>query len=234
MSQTIFVIDDESSITDSVQFALEREGFRVHVYHTGQSALDAMQSISPSLLILDVGLTDGSGFDFFRQYRDISRAPVVFLTARNDEIDRVVGLEMGADDYIAKPFSLRELVARVRVVLRRGEVQVSQAVNLSGVEATSTAKAFRVDDGRKQIHYHGEPLVLTAHEYRLLALFLSQPGRVFSRGQLLEQAWDAPEHRLERTIDTHIKALRLKLREINEGQDPIRTHRGMGYSFEPE
>lgn len=229
MTQTIFVIDDEASITDALQFALEREGFLVKVFHTGAAVLHALTLETPSLLLLDVGLSDGNGFDFFRQYREISRAPVIFLTARNDEIDRVVGLEIGAEDYIGKPFSLRELVARVRVVLRRSELPLSDRRQ----SATNAFPAdFRIDEIRKQIHYCGRLLTLTAHEYRLLTLLLSQPGRVYSRAQLLDQAWESPEHRLERTIDTHIKALRLKLRDINPEQDPIRTHRGMGYSFE--
>jgi len=181
------------------------------------------------LIMLDIGLSDGNGFDFFRQYREISRAPVIFLTARNDEIDRVVGLEIGAEDYIGKPFSLRELIARVRVVLRRSEPQTADPQPKPSYGNTTE---FRIDEARKQIHYHDCPLMLTAHEYRLLTLLLSHPGRVYSRSQLLEQAWEAPEHRLERTIDTHIKALRLKLRDIRPDQDPIRTHRGMGYSFE--
>jgi two-component system catabolic regulation response regulator CreB len=229
LSQTIFVIDDEASITDSVQFALEREGFQVSVFPTGQDALDALSDQKPSLFVLDVGLTDGSGFDFFRQYREISHAPVIFLTARDDEIDRVVGLEMGADDYIGKPFSLRELVARVRVVLRRNDTEAVAPNNND-----ETDSVFRTDEARKKIHYYDVMLTLTAHEYRLLDLLLSQPGRVYSRIQLLEKAWDAPEHRLERTVDTHIKEIRLKLREINKEHDPIKTHRGMGYSLEPE
>lgn len=229
MTQTIFVIDDESSITDAVQFALEREGFVVKVFHTGNDALLALTQANPSLLLLDVGLSDGNGFNFFRQYREISRAPVIFLTARNDEIDRIVGLEIGAEDYIGKPFSLRELAARVRVILRRSELPLADQ---RPAAAQVSPPGFHVDEIRKQVHYCGQPLILTAHEYRLLTLLLSQPGRVYSRAQLLEQAWESPEHRLERTIDTHIKALRLKLRDICPEQDPIRTHRGMGYSFE--
>ncbi len=237
MSQTIFVIDDEISITDTVQFALEREGFVVRVFHTGYSVIPALEIETPALMILDVGLTDGSGFDFFRQYRQFCHSPVIFLTARNDEIDRVVGLEMGADDYIGKPFSLRELVARVRVVLRREEV-VRDTILAHNQQANSEDTiqdiyAFRIDSVRKQIHYYDQLLSLTAHEYKLLEVLLLQAGRVYSRAQLLEQAWDAPEHRLERTVDTHIKTLRIKLREVAPDKDPIKTHRGMGYSFEP-
>lgn len=237
MNQTIFVIDDEISITDSVQFALEQEGFDVRVFHTGQEVMPALENGAPELLILDVGLTDGSGFDFFRQYRQQCQTPVIFLTARNDEIDRVVGLEMGADDYIGKPFSLRELVARVRVVLRRKEstlnTQSNKNLQVNSDDAVRQISVFRLDSVCKKIHYYDQLLTLTAHEYRLLELLLSQAGRVYSRAQLLEQTCDAPEHRLERTVDTHIKTLRLKLHEVAHDKDPIKTHRGLGYSFEP-
>lgn len=149
MNQTIFVIDDEISITDSVQFALEQEGFDVRVFHTGQEVMPALENGAPELLILDVGLTDGSGFDFFRQYRQQCQTPVIFLTARNDEIDRVVGLEMGADDYIGKPFSLRELVARVRVVLRRKEstlnTQSNKNLQVNSDDAVRQISVFRLD-----------------------------------------------------------------------------------------
>lgn len=226
--QTIFVIDDEASITDAVQYGLEVEGFVVKVFHTGRAALTALAQQSPSLLILDVGLPDGSGFDFFRQYRTFCSAPVIFLTARNDEIDRIVGLEMGADDYIGKPFSVRELAARVRVVLRRDEVKQPALIS-----AESDDAEFNINKDRKQIYYCGQLLVLTAHEYHLLVALICQPCRVLSRAQLLNQVWDAPEHRLERTVDTHIKGIRTKLRAINPENDPLKTHRGLGYSYNP-
>ena len=148
------------------------------------------------------------------------------MTSRDAEIDRVAGLEMGADDYIVKPFSLRELVARVRAVLRR--------VGTPAVSATGTTNVFQLDAVRRQIHYHSQMLDLTLHEYRLLETLLSHPERVFTRAQLLERGWDDPDHRLERTIDSHIKSLRNKLREIKPDADPICTHRGVGYSLIPE
>lgn len=242
MSQMIYVIDDEVSITDALQFSLEQEGFEVRVFHTGQAVVDELEQQNPSLLILDVGLSDGSGFDFFRQYREVSAVPVIFLTARSDEIDRVVGLEMGADDYISKPFSVRELIARVRVVLRREEAIKKQtasnfdndSITYIEAEEANAVPIFVINDAAKKITYHNQLLSLTAHEYRLLQVLLSQPSRVFSRAQLLEHISDSPEHRLERTIDTHIKAIRLKLRNINDNEEPIVTHRGMGYSFEPQ
>lgn len=225
-SNRIFIVEDELSIAQTVQFALEAEGFTAEHFASGSACLDALATRTPSLILLDVGLTDGSGFEFFRRIRQITDTPVIYMTARDAEIDRVAGLEMGADDYIVKPFSLRELVARVRVVLRR-------------IETTSTANAgpsdiFHIDTVRRLIHYHAKPLDLTLHEYRLLETLLSQPERVFTRGQLLERGWDDPDHRLERTIDSHIKSLRNKLRRIKPDADPICTHRGVGYSLIPD
>ena len=231
---SIFIVEDEPSIAQTVQFTLEAEGFATRHFATGAGCLAALESVSPSLILLDVGLADGSGFDFFRRFRRLTDAPVIFMTARGDEIDRVVGLEMGADDYIVKPFSLRELVARVRVVLRR--VDGASAVEAGKPESPATGGAtdlFRLDTLRRQIYFHAQPLELTLHEYRLLETLLSHPQRVFTRSELLERGWDAPDHRLERTIDSHIKSLRGKLREIDPDANPICTHRGLGYSLAP-
>jgi two-component system catabolic regulation response regulator CreB len=230
----IFIVEDEPSIAQTVRFALESEGFTTQHFTTGGSCLNAFEDNSPSLILLDVGLADGSGFDFFRLFRQRCSAPVVFLTARGEEIDRVVGLEMGADDYIVKPFSLRELVARVRVVLRRlDDAQTANNEELDHLRA-ATSGVFAIDQLRRQINYLSTALVLTPHEYYLLETLISQPGRVFSRSQLLERAWDNPDHRLERTVDSHIKSLRNKLREVDSEKNPIRTHRGIGYSLDPD
>ncbi len=225
-STRIFIVEDEPSIAQTVQFALEAEGFVTEHFPSGGACLDALSAGVPSLILLDVGLTDGSGFEFFRRIRQITETPVIYMTARDAEIDRVAGLEMGADDYIVKPFSLRELVARVRVVLRR--------IETASTVSTDTSEVFRIDSVRRQIHYRSRPLDLTLHEYRLLETLLSQPERVFTRGQLLERGWDDPDHRLERTIDSHIKSLRNKLRKIKPDADPICTHRGVGYSLIPD
>jgi two-component system catabolic regulation response regulator CreB len=230
----IFIVEDEPSIAQTVQFTLEAEGFATQHFTTGAGCLAALEGGSPSLVLLDVGLADGSGFEFFRRIRQLTEAPVIFMTARGDEIDRVVGLEMGADDYIVKPFSLRELVARVRAVLRRVDAATATAAGKpESVVATGATEVFRIDTIRRQIYYHAQPLDLTLHEYRLLETLLSHPERVFTRGELLERGWDAPDHRLERTIDSHIKSLRNKLREIDPEANPICTHRGMGYSLAP-
>ena len=225
----IYIVEDEPSIAQTVEFALESEGFVTEHFATGAACLTALQRQQPSLILLDIGLSDGSGFEFFRRIRQIADIPVIYITARDSEIDRVAGLEMGADDYIVKPFSLRELVARVRVVLRRSAANLKSSTEIS----SSDQGAFFIDSVRRQIHYLGVPLELTLHEYRLLETLLSQPERVFTRGQLLEKGWDDPDHRLERTIDTHIKSLRNKLRKICADADPINTHRGVGYSIIP-
>ena len=229
----IFLVDDEPAIAEAVSFALQAEGFHCRSFATGAACIEALGRETPALVLLDVGLPDGSGFDFFRRIREQSAAPVVFLTARKEEIDRVVGLEMGADDYIVKPFSLRELVARVRMIMRRGANHAHHPPARATAEPAATVHgAFRHDSSRRQMSYCGRVLDLTLHEYRLLEVLLQHPGRVYTRGQLLELAWEAPDHRLDRTVDSHIKSLRAKLREANDKADPIRTHRGMGYSLD--
>lgn len=175
------------------------------------------------LVILDVGLPDVNGFDLCRQIRGVSSVPIIFVTARKDEIDRVVGLEIGADDYVVKPFSPRELSARVKAILRRTGQQAGCAL--------VPVPVFAVDDERCEIRYHGTPLALSRYEFRLLRILANKPGRVYSREQLMEHAWEEPEAALDRTVDAHIKMLRGKLRAVRPGEDPIRTHRGMGYSL---
>jgi two-component system catabolic regulation response regulator CreB len=227
---TVFVVEDEPSIAEAVCFALQGEGYRSRHFVTGQTCLTALAEETPALIVLDIGLPDGSGFDLFRRIRAVCNVPVVFLTARGAEIDRVAGLEMGADDYIVKPFSVRELVARARMVLRR---HAALAEPRPPPARSADDSPFEHDELRREVRFRGRLLPLTLHEYRLLDTLLRHPGRVFSRGQLLEQAWEAPDHRLERTIDSHVKSLRAKLREVDDSSDPIKTHRGMGYSLEP-
>jgi two-component system catabolic regulation response regulator CreB len=228
---TIFVVDDEPAIAEAVGFALQAEGFRCQHHATGSACLAALECEQPALILLDVGLPDGSGFDAFRRIRQLTDAPVVFLTARKEEIDRVVGLEMGADDYVVKPFSLRELMARVRMVMRRGASQTG-ATRREADQGARRIGPFEHDTLRRRMSYRGRALDLTLHEYRLLAVLLAHPGRVYSRAELLERAWEAPDHRLERTVDSHVKSLRAKLREVDPASDPIRTHRGSGYSLD--
>jgi len=219
----ILVVEDEVAIADTLLFALAGEGFAARHVALAAEALELLRGGGIDLLILDVGLPDMTGFEACKQLRSFSNVPVMFLTARAEEIDRVVGLEIGADDYVVKPFSPREVVARVRAILKRS----------AGTAPLAANGEFHVDAGRLQIHYHGQLLKLTALEYRLLQQLLTNPQRVHSREQLLEAVGVTPDAGYERNIDTHIKALRAKLREIAPEHEPIQTHRGFGYSYQP-
>ncbi len=225
MKQQILVVEDEPAIADTIVYALETEGFAALRAVTGGDALALLAETDIALAVVDVGLPDINGFDLVREIRRDSRLPVIFLTARASEIDRVVGLEIGGDDYVAKPFSPRELTARIRAVLRR--VQDNPPAP-SGVMKRGP---FAVDDARRTIHYHGEALDLTRYEYDVLRLLVRHPGRVYTRDQLMERVWAAPEFSMDRTVDTHIKTLRAKLRAVRPDEDAIRTHRGVGYSL---
>jgi two-component system catabolic regulation response regulator CreB len=223
----ILIVEDEPGIADTLQYALRTEGFEPHWVATGEEALLQARTLQPALLILDVGLPDSSGFEVFKQLRAFSDVPVVFLTARSDEIDRVVGLELGADDYVAKPFSPRELVARVRTILRR-----SSARSVAGSDsAPRPTGPLLIDDGRRQIRFYGEVLELSRYEYGLLKTLASRPGFVFSRDSLLERIWDDPAESFDRTVDAHVKTLRAKLKRVAPALEPIRTHRGSGYAL---
>ncbi|WP_043586183.1 two-component system response regulator CreB [Geminisphaera colitermitum] len=239
MPPSILIIEDEPAIADTLLYSLASEGFRPQWRATGREGREALERETFALVILDVGLPDISGFALCQEIRRCSSVPILFLTARNNEIDRVVGLEMGGDDYVAKPFSPREVAARVRAILRRGPA-VTNANADAGVTVNTNASAkphdngqrFTVDDTRFQIRFLDTPLDLTRIEFRLFKVLLSQPGRVFSREQLLTAAWDEPEASLDRTVDAHVKTIRAKLRAVTNEADPIiQTHRGLGYSL---
>lgn len=219
----ILIVEDEPSIRDAIQYTLESEGDEVTCCGTGGEALALAADAAFDLVVLDVGLPDLNGFDVCRRLRERSDVPVIFLTARSEEIDRVIGLEIGGDDYVTKPFSPRELGARVRAILRRTK---------NHAPPPAEAAPFAVDPERLVIRYHGAALDLSRYEYRLLAALIARPGRVFSRAQLMDAAWEEPEASMERTVDTHVKSLRAKLRQVRPNEDPIRTHRGFGYSLE--
>ena len=226
--QTILVVEDEPPIAETIVYALQTEGFATLWKTTGRDALAALAEHNVALVVLDVGLPDASGFDVCQEIRRSANVPVVFLTARSSEVDRIVGLEIGGDDYLAKPFSPRELTARVRAVLRRTGGRSRPAA-----AATSSA-SWQHDEARCRISYRGRALDLTRNEYRLLGTLLAQPGRVFSRDQLMTAAWDDPGAALDRTVDAHVKSLRAKLRAAVPEADPIVTHRGLGYSLREE
>jgi two-component system catabolic regulation response regulator CreB len=225
MSFQILIVEDEAAIADNLLYALKTEGFGVQWLSLGAQATAQVRNMPVDLVILDVGLPDMSGFEVCKRIRGFSQVPILFLTARTEEIDRIVGLEIGGDDYVAKPFSPREVVARVKAILKRTR---NTAAGESQVQGFKTA--FVSDEARACIHYYGRRLELTRYEYLILKTLLRHPEHVYSREQLMQQAWDSPETSLERAVDTHIKSLRAKLREVHDA-DPIRTHRGMGYSI---
>lgn len=226
--QNILIIDDEPSIIDNISFALETEGFATTACSTGGDGLEAFKSADFALIILDIGLPDINGFDLARQIRSTSQIPIIFLTARSNEIDRVVGLELGADDYVTKPFSPRELSARVKAILRRTSIVVTPEIPPMSLE---NAHQFIVDDHKKQISYRCQNIDLSRTEYRLLNILVQSPGRVYTRNQLMDHAWEHSGISLDRTVDTHIKTIRQKLKAIYPDHDPIITHRGIGYAL---
>jgi two-component system catabolic regulation response regulator CreB len=221
----ILIVEDEAAIADTLIYALQSEGFTTTWLTLGAVALEHQRQSPADLLILDIGLPDISGFETCKQLRRFSDVPVIFLSARDAEIDRVVGLEIGADDYVVKPFSPREVAARVRAILKRMAPRVV-------AEPLSTV--FRVDNERLQISYRSQSLNLTRHEFRLLRCLLEQPERIFSREQLLDALGVATDAGYERSIDSHIKSVRAKLRSLQADAELIQTHRGLGYSYHPE
>ncbi|HKN04527.1 MAG TPA: two-component system response regulator CreB [Buttiauxella sp.] len=224
---TIWLVEDEASIADTLIYTLQQEGFVVRGFDRGLPVLDAAREARPDLAILDVGLPDINGFELCRRLlADYPELPLLFLTARSEEVDRLIGLEIGADDYIAKPFSPREVCARVRTVLRRLQKQRQHP-------GTSVQRIglFELNEMAAQISWCQQPLQLTRYEFLMLKTFLQWPGRVFSRQQLMELVWSTAEESFDRTVDTHIKTLRAKLRAINPELSPINTHRGLGYSL---
>jgi two-component system, OmpR family, catabolic regulation response regulator CreB len=245
MPPIILIIEDEPTIADTLVYALKTEGFEPVWKTTGREALEELAARSVALVVLDVGLPDVNGFELCKRIRAKSPVPVLFLTARTDEIDRIVGLEIGGDDYVTKPFSPREVCARVKAILRRGTATpvVMETAARTPPRAEKPAEKpaasggdFSHDEERCEIRFHGQRLELTRYEYRLLRALLKRRGRVYSRDELMTQAWEDPGASLDRTVDAHIKTLRAKLRAIaaahgNGDNEPIQTHRGLGYSL---
>jgi len=225
MSHHILVAEDESAIADTIIYALQTEGFAVDWCSTGEELMCLLERGPADLIVLDVGLPDRNGFDLCKEIRKTSAVPIIFLTARTSEVDRVVGLEIGGDDYVAKPFSPRELAARVKAVLRRSPS------GTCAQESIRVDSPFFIDKERIQIWYFGKPLDLSRYEFRIMEVLLRRPGWVYSREKLMEMVWESPESSMDRTVDTHVKTLRAKLRAIKPEHEPIQTHRGIGYSL---
>lgn len=238
----ILLVEDEPGIADTLQYVLSTDGFAPVWCSTAAEALAQFAAELPALAVLDVGLPDLNGFELFRRLQALpggNQVPMLFLTARSDEIDRVVGLELGADDYIAKPFSPRELVARVRTILRRSArptavaaPAITQPSQMPGVAApAATPTLWLLDEERHQIRFYGRALELSRYEYGVLRLLVQKPGRVFTRDELLQKVWGDANDSFDRTVDAHIKTLRAKLKTVAPGLEPIRTLRGTGYAL---
>jgi len=225
VTPTILIVDDERDLVSTIQFSLEREGWRTRVAHDGRSALEtAMGDPTPDLILLDLMLPDMSGTDICRELRAADRTkeiPIIMVTAKDDEIDRVVGFEVGADDYVAKPFSMRELLLRIKAILRRLDKPASTAPELA-------FGRLKVDEEGHRVWVDGDEVSLTALEFRLLSTFLSRKGRVQTRDALLHDVWGHTPGLPTRTVDTHVQRLRKKL---GPASDYIETLRGVGYRF---
>lgn len=223
---SILLVDDEPLITDSLSYSLQREGFEVRSVTDGAGALEAIEDFDPDLIVLDLMLPDISGLEVCRRLRSHSSTPVIMLTARGEEIDRVLGLEVGADDYLAKPFSFRELLARIRATLRRVELdrqlQGAQAVTLRRLTLDPTARRVFRDD---------QELQLSAREFDLLALLMKNAGRALSREELLSKVWGEEWIGDPRTLDVHVRWIRMKIEEDPASPEYLQTVRGYGYRF---
>ena len=219
MNPKILIVEDEPAIADALQFVLQSEGFVTHHTTTLQNTRHALTQLSFDLIVLDIGLPDGSGFDLCRELQAQGTVPILFLSARHEEVDRILGLELGADDYVSKPFSPREVAARIRAILRR-KTRHSPCYSVE-------PKGIYADLQKACAYVHGQKVELTPNELRLLHQLQMHPGQVFSREQLMQAVWEQPGSATERTVDAHIKTLRKKI-----PQAPITTHRGFGYSWQ--
>jgi DNA-binding response OmpR family regulator len=222
----ILLVDDEPLITDSLSYSLQREGYEVKSARDGLSAIQAIQDFQPDLIVLDLMLPDISGLEVCRRLRATSTTPVIMLTARGEEIDRVLGLEVGADDYLAKPFSFRELLARIRAILRRVELD-RQASQMQAM----VLRQLSLDPISRRVFKGDQELQLSAREFDLLALLMKNAGRALSREELLGQVWGEEWIGDPRTLDVHVRWLRLKVEEDPAIPQYIQTVRGYGYRF---
>jgi DNA-binding response OmpR family regulator len=224
MSQTILVVDDEKKLREMLRVYLQQEGFRVVEAGNGREALFVARDQKPDLVVLDVMMPEMSGQDFIRAFSKESDTPIIFLTARIEDHDKIVGLELGADDYVTKPFNVRELIARIRAVLRRTQKPALEAEVLRASDIVLDRSTFHVDVA-------GAPVELTRSEFELLAALMASPGRVFSRLDLLDAMSGDAYEGYERTIDVHIRNLRAKIEPDSKRPKYIETVYGMGYRF---
>ncbi|MBK9170484.1 MAG: response regulator transcription factor [Bryobacterales bacterium] len=230
MAKKIAIIEDEPELSSLIEYNLARQGFSTLILAGSKGAMAELETYKPDLVILDIMLPDGDGFDLCRSIRRhtaLGRVPIIFLTARSDEVDRVLGLEIGGDDYVTKPFSPRELIARVKAHLRRGESETEPEV-----AATVKRGPFTLDRAAHRVFLHEGELPLTSTEFRLLEFFLTHPGRAYSREQLLGEVWGEQHFVTPRTVDVHIRRLRERIEEQPDTPRFLTTVRGFGYRFE--
>ncbi len=225
----ILIIEDEASFSEALSFLLEKEGFQTKIAETGKQGLDAFKAEQFDLILLDLMIPEISGIDVCRTIRATSQVPIIMLTAKDSEIDKVVGLELGADDYVTKPYSSRELVARIKAVLRRGSLDDTQGTGSSGVHEIA---GIRMDVERHQVSVNGVNISLPLKEFELLEFLLRNAGRVLTRGQLIDRVWGGDYYGDTKTLDVHIKRLRSKIEVDPANPVLIQTIRGLGYKFE--
>jgi phosphate regulon transcriptional regulator PhoB len=227
MPKRIAVVEDEAELSSLIEYNLSRNGYQPHVLQGGGNTLKSLEQIKPDLILLDVMLPEVDGFELCRQIRrspTLGRTPVLFLTARSDEVDRVLGLEIGGDDYMTKPFSPRELIARVKAHLRREEMDTEPG--------TLSIGPFRLDRTARRVFLGEKELELTSTEFNLMEFFLTHPGRAYSREQLLESVWGEQRYVTPRTVDVHIRRLREHIEPRPDEPQYLTTVRGFGYRFE--
>jgi len=230
----IALVDDDRNILTSVSITLEAEGFEVETYNDGQSALDGFNRRMPELAVLDIKMHRMDGMDLLQRLRQKSNIPVIFLTSRDDEIDELMGLRMGADDYVKKPFSQRLLVERIRSILRRQEAIATDATGVPEESQILVRGELTMDPLRHAVKWKGRDVSLTVTEFLLLQALAQRPGFVKNRDQLMDVAYDDQVYVDDRTIDSHIKRLRKKMREVDDEFNAIETLYGIGYRYNEE
>lgn len=235
MSASIALVDDDRNILTSVSIALQAEGFQTRVYTDGETALKAILDNPPDLVVLDIKMPQMDGMELLRRLREKSALPVIFLTSKDDELDEALGLAMGADDYISKPFSQRLLIARIRAVLRRAENRLKDEKDDSASVAEKIVRGrLEMDPARHRVTWNGHDVPLTVTEFMILEALAQRPGFVKSRDQLMDIAYQEDVYVDDRTIDSHIKRLRKKFRAVDSDFKAIETLYGVGYRFSEE
>lgn len=230
---SVLVVEDEDSFIEALTIGLRREGFEVRVARDGAEALDVFDSVDPDLVLLDVMLPKVTGIDVCRELRSRSNVPIIMVTAKGSEIDTVVGLEVGADDYVTKPYRLRELVARMRAVLRRRAAEDPLRAIVDGSDVVEVGDVV-MDHASHEVRVRGETVRLPLKEYELLAILLDNAGRVLTRDTLIDRVWGADYVGDTKTLDVHVKRLRAKIESDPSSPTRIVTIRGLGYKFDPQ